>query len=234
MRILGIDPSLAASAVVELDGGKVSRALVWSGSAADVRRSRSAFEVRRAEPVARGDAAGEWQRIVDVSAALAEFCAPLAEVAAFRVSPPPPGADAVGIEDHAPGARGASSVHAPKLGHLQGLVRYGLNRRLLPYLPLEPSAVKLYATGKGNAQKPAMVAVSGTLAEQLPELDGVTQPTREALVDAYWIARLTLAWQLVRTGKADPREFPEHSRRVFGDRPRGALRDRPAILVRCD
>jgi Holliday junction resolvasome RuvABC endonuclease subunit len=60
----------------------------------------------------------------------------------------------VAIEGYSYSSR---ATQAHKAGELGGLVRHHLWRRHIPYLDVPPSCVKKYATGKGNADKDAVI-----------------------------------------------------------------------------
>lgn len=60
-------------------------------------------------------------------------------------------ADLVVIEDY---AFSRANAHAHALGELAGVVRVALHEAGIPFVLVGPSALKTYATGKGNATKP--------------------------------------------------------------------------------
>ena len=93
----------------------------------------------------------------------------------------------VAIEDHAFGARGTSIY---QLGHLHGLVRADLQYAAKSWLLVAPTELKAAVTGKGNADKAAMMSVPTPGLNQ--KLLGAS--TRNNVVDAYWLARLMMAW----------------------------------------
>jgi crossover junction endodeoxyribonuclease RuvC len=63
--------------------------------------------------------------------------------------------DLVIIEGYSFGSRAS---HAHSLGELGGVVRVMLHERGIPFAVVSPSALKLYACGKGNATKDAVLA----------------------------------------------------------------------------
>lgn len=78
----------------------------------------------------------------------------------------------------------ASAGRAIEAGELGGLIRYELWRRRVPTLDIAPKKLKIYATGRGDAGKPELVA---NARERL----GYTafQPDE---VDALWLRALGL------------------------------------------
>lgn len=232
--VVGLDPSLRVPAAVELNAaGEVHAFAVWSPSVRDVEAFKydGRGRVFRAAEVHVGDEAGSWERILDVAEGLARFC---------WSSP----AEYVGIEDHAPGGAGAATRSASRLAHLQGIVRRDLTMgraeaaigvdhatgltyraRAIPWVPLEPNVVKAFATGKGNALKPEMVAAA--IAAGFWQLKRLGVPAAEGCADAYWIARLTQLWAMVRTNRIGVAELPPLAARLFA-----ARADRPGLAAR--
>lgn len=64
------------------------------------------------------------------------------------------GADVVLIEDYAYG----QGQQAHQIGELGGVLRLALDDAGIPWIPVNVGTVKKFATGKGNANKAAMVA----------------------------------------------------------------------------
>jgi crossover junction endodeoxyribonuclease RuvC len=77
-------------------------------------------------------------------------------------------------------------------GELSGIIRYALWRRDIPFIIVQPSSVKKYATGNGNAAKDAML---GAAYKRLPGFDGGNDEA-----DAAWLRAMALdalGWPLV-------------------------------------
>lgn len=68
--------------------------------------------------------------------------------------------DLVAVERYAYGARGSAVV---SLGELGGVIRHAIWSAGLPYVEVAPSQLKLYATGKAQAGKTAMVIAARDL-----------------------------------------------------------------------
>jgi len=208
-RVAGLDLSLAGSAAVVLgDDGRPSAALVFSSVARDTLHRPAWLEVRRATSVPRGDVVADYHRTTGVADALRVF---------LRARLPT--GSVVGIEDHAFGARGTAVY---QLGHLHGIVRRDIVSALAcRFLLLGVTEVKAAATGRGNAEKAAVVAASiGELG-----LDKLSRATCEALADAYSVARLAWHLERVRSGRAVSVLPGDVARLVT----RGGLLDRPLI-----
>lgn len=174
----GLDLSLAGTAGVLLDeGGDVVSVLAFSSSKREAATlSAGSTRVLVAPEVKQGDANAMWARTVHVANEISDWLALWADAGCL-----------VGIEDHAFGARGTSIY---QLGHLHGLVRYALQRKGYQWLLIAPTELKAAVTGKGNADKKAMMAVPTPNLSQ--KVFGAS--TRNNVVDAYWLAQTTLAW----------------------------------------
>lgn len=91
------------------------------------------------------------------------------------------------VEDYAPHGIGINSTLVA--GEVGGLVRTLLTVRAVPFALVRPNTLKLYATGKGNADKAAMVdAATARLGERFPREAKV-----DDLADALWLRDLG-AW----------------------------------------
>ena len=175
----GLDLSLAGTGGVILDdAGKVVSVLAFSTSKREVKQSAKGGSVHLvlSPEVKQGDPRSMWKRTVAVAHEVADWMGMWAEPGCL-----------VAIEDHAYGARGTSIY---QLGHLHGLVRYGLQRQGYRWLLVAPTELKAAVTGKGNADKAAMMAV------KTPGLDQAKfgTSTRNNVVDAYWLAQAMLSW----------------------------------------
>lgn len=209
-RVAGLDLSLAGTAVVVLeDDGRPSAGLVFSPVARDAIRPPEWLEVRRSYSVRSGDAAADYERTANVAETVRVFLR--ARLATGSL---------IGIEDHAFGARGRAVY---QLGHLHGMIRRDIVSALsCRFLLLGVGEVKVSATGRGNAEKSAVVAAAiGDL-----DLDGLSRHAREALSDAYAVARLTFHLERLRTGACSTSSLPGDVARLVT---RGDLLARPVI-----
>lgn len=183
---IGLDLSLNGTAGVMLDdAGKVVRVLAFSTSAREVARFADsvAVELHLSPEVHAGDTRGSWARTVGVAHRVHDW---LARVA--------PGDARVAIEDHAWGARGTAVY---QLGHLHGLVRRDVQGLGLPFLLVEPSALKRAATGSGSADKAQMIVATETAGFAVRQFLG---STRHNVADAYWLAHVMRSWDALRIG----------------------------------
>lgn len=72
----------------------------------------------------------------------------------------PPLPDLIIVEGYAPSPFPWSMI---RLGELGGVVRLRLFEMDIPFVEIPPKSVKLFATGNGNAGKPAMIAAAEAL-----------------------------------------------------------------------
>ena len=176
---LGLDLSLAGTAGVLLDdAGDIVSILAFTTSK---REAEAASKGRRdhillSPEVKQGDAASMWARTVRVRNEIQDWLRLWAEPNCLAA-----------IEDHAFGARGTSIY---QLGHLHGLVRHMLQGAGHQWLLIAPTELKAAVTGKGNADKNAMMKVETPRLKQA----AFGTSTRNNVVDAYWLAMLGAAW----------------------------------------
>lgn len=83
----------------------------------------------------------------------------------------------VAIEDYA-FSRGG---HAHETGELGGVIKYVLMQCAQPYVLIGPSALKKFATSKGNANKIAMAVAAAKLGQEF---------TDDNCCDAWWLAQM--------------------------------------------
>lgn len=174
----GLDLSLAGTGGVLLDGnGDVVSVLAFSTSKREVAKAGTgSIHIVASPEVKQGDPKAMWARTTYVLHEIEDWLRMWSEPGAL-----------IAIEDHAFGARGTSIY---QLGHLHGLVRHMLQQYGHKWLLVAPTELKAAVTGKGNADKNAMMAVA------TPGLDqsAFGAATRNNVVDAYWLARTMLAW----------------------------------------
>lgn len=190
---VGLDLSLAGTAGVLLDEvGEIVSILAFTTSRKEAKAYASGTRdhVLLSPEVKQGDPAAMWKRTVSVANEVADWLNLWADAGCLA-----------GIEDHAFGARGTSIY---QLGHLHGLVRYGLQQKGRQWLLIAPTELKAAVTGKGNADKQAMMAVPTPKLDQ--EAFGAS--TRNNVVDAYWLARLTMAYAECQTDQGTLNAIP--------------------------
>lgn len=91
--------------------------------------------------------------------------------------------DYAAIEDYAYGAKSNSVFQIGGLGEMLRLMLY---RADIPYREYEPSKIKKYATGSGNAEKSAMVLEAFKNGFDVSPYG----KSGEDLADAFWIAKM--------------------------------------------
>lgn len=204
---LGLDLSLTGTGAVHLDSeGRVLDVLAWSTSDREVERAKSAkrpysLELHRSREVEQGDAHASWLRTAAVSDTIRRWLDRHA-----------PAGTHVAIEDHAYGVR-TNAVY--RLGHLHGLVRYSVNSLGLPFLLVEPTTVKFFATGKGRAEKEDMIAATRLFNIDLSDFGA---STRHNVADAFWLAHIIRTWHGLREKQVFLEDLPAHQARVFAPR----------------
>jgi Holliday junction resolvasome RuvABC endonuclease subunit len=125
------------------------------------------------------------------------------------------GAEHAGIEGYAFAAVSNSSY---QYGELGGLARMTLTRNRAKLRVHDPLSVKMWATGRGNANADDVLA---TAPADLQELwrsfeNGLKgQQVAEDLAAAYWVAHLVMTEQRLRTGRNALTDFDEKRVRVF-------------------
>lgn len=94
----------------------------------------------------------------------------------------------------------AHASHAHELGELGGVVRVALSDADIRFVDIPPASLKLFATGKGNANKEAMLAAA------IRKLDYAGHSNDE--VDALWL------WHMANLYYNGPRPN-EHQRKAL-------------------
>lgn len=130
------------------------------------------------------------------------------------------GAEYAGVEGYAYNAVSNSSY---QYGELGGLARRILARARCKIRVHDIAGVKMFATGKGNAIAPQMLAAlaaresTQALCEEWARIErGVKgQQVSEDLAVAYWVARLVWAERELRAGRIVLSAFDEKRVRVF-------------------
>ena len=157
MNVVGLDLSLTAVGFCHMDGR--------TETLSSKQRGMERITDLRGQIVER---IFPSERIVDPSGLLADL----------RFGPTP---DLVVIEDYA-FSRGN---HAHEIGELGGVVKFTLTtwHWPKPYVLLGPSALKKFATGKGNADKIAMAVAAAKLGQEFAD---------DNQCDAWWLRQMAL------------------------------------------
>lgn len=114
-------------------------------------------------------------------------------------------------------AFGGGAVGAHTKGEIGGLLRLALMQKRWWLRTHDPTSVKLFATGSGDAEKGAVEA--GVARKWGPHvvqaLSAFGKVPREDLIDAYVLARMALREVQLRSGEVLLRQLPEEEVRVF-------------------
>lgn len=216
-RIVGLDLSPRGSGVVELDElGHVERRLFFTGTKGLVAQWKDEPDHRAilSPHVTEYDEAGQFQRTIDTTETVLQFiaeCAPA--VVAIEQIP-----------------FSATGKHRDQLYWLHSLILYGLtsgglafNEKARPLRYYRASDVKLFATGKGNAQKPDMVAAADGAGFDCSRYED----PGEDLADAFWVARMLRLELLLRAGKVQQMDLDGDALRVFFPAPKKPKKPKP-------
>jgi len=93
------------------------------------------------------------------------------------------------LEGYSFGSRGRALFN---IGELGGVIRMALWERDIPFLEVSPSALKKYATGKGNAPKDAVLATA---------IRNDFEGSNNDEADAWWLLQMGLATQATATNR---------------------------------
>jgi Holliday junction resolvasome RuvABC endonuclease subunit len=198
-EFVGIDQSARGTAAVALDSeGKLLGVLFW----ADTKSSAKALHEKGALPpmeVKAGDEGGRTARLDNLRTSLGAF---LDEWAPKYAA----------LEDYAL-ARLAFSHH---LGEVGAVVRLLLWSRAIQFRVYDVQAVKMFATGKGNAEKADVVLACRDRWEGRNFLEyGKTDGAAGNVADAYVIGQLLRIELRLREGSVRLEDLSEVERRVF-------------------
>ncbi len=205
-RCVGIDLSLVGTGCVEMTPeGTVGRILFFTNKKSGVERWKGDPQVQAvmSTAVTQGDELAGFERGVSVAEQVLDFVDRC-------------GAHHVALEDHAFSAQGQSIY---QLGHMHGLVRFGLvagglryGTNRVPVRLYDVGSIKKFATGAGNATKVQMIIAASK--EHFPA-DEYGEPADGNLADAYWIARMLQAEMGLRTGLLDPKLLLAREREIL-------------------
>lgn len=196
--ILGIDQSARGTAAVILNDGKFVDAVFYADTKRDAQRlgGRGA---RTPLAVKAGDEVGKIVRLADLKYVLCSFLE--------RWKP-----TYAALEDYAL----ARQAHSHALGEVGGLVRLELWRAKIPYRVYDVQAVKIFSTGKGNAEKADVILACRDRWEKLNFLEyGKALGAGGNVADAYVIAQLLTTELRIRSGEVSLESLPDEERRVF-------------------
>ena len=195
-RILGIDQSLNESAFMLLQGGKMVDYIYYTPKKA-LSEKFGDHGIRIPPDMMSGQ---DRARLEKLNFLRETFL----DAIKNRFRP-----DAVLFEGYAYGVR-SSSVF--QLGELGGLLRL-LLRPVCPMFLMDPSSLKLYATGKAQADKTAMVVACLKKWEKIDFTDH--EDISHNLADAYIAAQLMTEMDKVKRGKLALTDLKAHTQKVL-------------------
>lgn len=199
--VVGIDQSSAGTAAValEMDTGFLKGKMFFVPTKRDATDMRDEGAILSPK-VAAGDEPGRVARLANLRDKLVSFL----------ISQNP---SHVACEDYAL----ARQAHVHGLGEVGGVVRLLCWDYQIPLRLYDVQALKIFATGKGNAQKAEMVAA---VAHDYLDFSnyGKAPKFEDAagnLTDAYVIAQMLRTELLLRSGVYTLQQLPENHRRVY-------------------
>jgi len=224
--VVGLDLSARGSAAVYLDGsGQIRRAIFFSSKKTLVKKyadHNGLFEGFLSPDCAPYDESAVFQRTINTVETIMSFIAHWAPAV-------------IGIEQIPFSATGQ---HRDQLYDLHALLRYAATSGGLAYkeavFPLRyylATDAKIYATGKGNSLKPAMIAAAEAEGWELEQFG----KSAEDLADAYWIARMLQTELALRDGSLNLMNLSNEHLRVFNKPPvmkKGRKEPAPGYLDR--
>ena len=206
MSVVGIDQSATGTAMVRLD--EVAHLVdqrFYADTKGDARRWEQ-FGALEPVKVRAGDLRSQTYRLDQLDSQLQDFLIDSSgKVPVVRDTH-------AALEDYAL-ARKAFS-HA--LGEIGGTVKLRLWNERIPFRAYDPQAVKIFVTGKGNADKTQMIdGVKRKWGEDWRQYGRKDDGSAGNLADAFAIAMMLWTELQVRAGEIDLRDLPEEERRVF-------------------
>lgn len=196
--VVGIDQSATGTAVVALKDGQLIDQLFYVKTK-KVATKMAKGGARLSPKVKAGDEVSQVRRLDQIRSDVDAF---------FRRHLP----GHVAIEAH---GFTAGTAHARTLAEVGGVLRLVLWRRRIPFRAYPVWVPKIFATGRGDADKSGMIAA----VEEVDGVDllriGVDADAAGNLADAYWLADVLVTELDVRSGAIDLRHLSEHRRRVF-------------------
>jgi len=201
---VGIDQSARGTAAVAIVDGKMAGLFFYADTktkAAEIRKSLDSKDITVLDPI-EVKAADEWgrvERLAHLRGCLRAFLRRWNPVNAA-------------LEDYALSRK--AFVHF--LGEVGGVVRLEFRAAEIPFRAYDVQAVKMFATGRGDAEKADMVLACRDRWEGLNFLEyGKTEKAAGNVADAYVIAQLLRTEILIRAGVVKLEDIREEERRTF-------------------
>ncbi len=196
--VVGVDQSARGTAAVALRYGRLSAQVFFAYTKKQAKEHADEGALEPAPGKTR-DEAGRIARLARIEAEVWNFVA--------RV-----GASHVALEDHA----FAGKAYVRNLAEVGGVLRLALWRGGVPFRSYLPEAVKIFATGKGNADKSDVLdACEEIWTADFRRFGGRDEDAPGNLADAFVLANLLQTELHVRSGAVSLDVLPERERRVF-------------------
>jgi len=196
--LVGIDQSARGTAAVALVDGALVDLMYYADNKTAAKKQRELGALAPRE-VKAGDELGRVLRLADLRVNLGAFLAKWKPTHAA-------------LEDYAL----ARKAFAHSLGEVGGLVRIELLLLGIPFRAYDVQGVKIFATGRGDAEKADMVLACRDKWEGRNFLEyGKTDGAAGNVADAYVIAQLLRTELRIRAGEVKLEDLPESERRVF-------------------
>lgn len=196
--VVGVDQSARGTAAVALKGG-VHYAQVFYADTKTAADRFSAFGAVAPMGVKAGDEYGRTARLDALLNLISGF---------LKTYQP----THMALEDYAM----ARQAHVHSLGEVGAVVRLVAYWLDLPFRVYDVQAVKLFATGRGDAQKADMIIACRSKWDQIDFTRfGKEDGAGGNLADAYVIAKILWSEVRLRAGSITLDELEDHERRVF-------------------
>lgn len=200
MSIIGIDQSAAGSAMIRLDAvGHVVGQLFYADTAGEAKK-HALFGALAPIKVSAGDQGARTYRLAALLDNLMFFLG--------ETGKPSHAA----LEDYSL----ARQAFSHTLGEVGGMVRLTFWQQSVPFRVYDVQAVKIFATGAGNATKTQMIdAVREQWGQDWRRYGRRDEGAAGNLADAHTIARMLWTELRVRAGEISLADLPENQRRIF-------------------
>lgn len=197
-RLIGIDQSARGTAAVILKYGKIQDLMFYADNKTSAKKLSKDGALMPME-VTAGDELSRILRLEDLKFKFRNFISRWRPVHAA-------------LEDYAL----ARLAYSHTLGEVGAIIKLELFRLSIPFRIYDIQAIKMFATGRGDAEKADMIISCMNQWEELNFLKyGKEDGAAGNVADAYSIAQLLTTELLIRAGELDLKSIPEEKRRVF-------------------
>lgn len=196
--LIGIDQSARGTAAVILLKGEMKDLMFYT----DTKRDAKKLSKRGALMPVAVTAGDELSRIIRLNDLKVHFRIFLEKWKPTHAA----------LEDYAL----ARLAYSHTLGEVGAIIKLELFRLSIPFRVYDVHSVKMFATGRGDAEKADMIIACRNQWEKFNFLEyGKDKGAGGNVADAYSIAQLLRTELLIRSGELDLKSIPEDKRRVF-------------------